>query len=57
MWYFYKNNWYLKKGGKFYPATYTSNCFGIITKAPVEDHIAGLIKAYGEEREPAWRDR
>jgi len=35
MWYFYKNNWYLKKGQHFFPATHTSNCFGIITKEPV----------------------
>ena len=57
MWYFYNNNWYLKKGQHFYPVTYTSNCPGIITKEPVDKHIADLIKAQGEEKEPAWRDR
>jgi len=57
MYYFYKNNWYLKKGQHFYPVTYTSNCPGIITKEPVDKHIADLIKAHGEEKEPAWRDR
>jgi len=57
MWYFYKNNWYLKKGQHFFPATHTSNCFGIITKEPVDEHIAALIKSFGEEKEPTWRDR
>jgi hypothetical protein len=57
MWYFYKNNWYLKREGKFYPATYTSSCFGTLSKYPIDEQIAALIEAHGEEREPAWRDR